>query len=108
MQLTVFVQQLLCHCTVRVSRSRISSTVIASLVCAVPIIADTALLEAYGFLTEEHVFLRGNNEDEAAAMYRVAQMPEAEVFARRHALVALRQKMDERMDGVFRELLRPI
>lgn len=46
--------------------SRISSTILASLVTSAPVVAEQRLLDTYTFLTEEHVFLRKPGEDEVS------------------------------------------
>ncbi|KAJ9522260.1 hypothetical protein QJQ45_008087 [Haematococcus lacustris] len=74
--------------------SRISSTIIASFISSTPLIAEQRLLDTYPFLTPAHVFLREPGEDEAAAMYRVASMPEADIFNRRAAMQQLRLQLN--------------
>jgi hypothetical protein len=51
--------------------TKLSSTILTSLMTATPVIADTAVLESYGFLTREDVFLMEEGEDEVDAMMRV-------------------------------------
>ncbi|PNH12639.1 hypothetical protein TSOC_000405 [Tetrabaena socialis] len=86
--------------------SRISSTILASLIACVPVIAEQRLLDTYTFLDERHVFLRLPGEDEAAAMSRVMALPEAEVLAPREALRALQRQMAGRAEGVLGAYLR--
>ncbi|KAG2440176.1 hypothetical protein HXX76_004289 [Chlamydomonas incerta] len=81
--------------------SRISSTILASLITCVPVIAEQRLLDTYTFLSEEHVFLRQPDEDEAAAMARIAALPDQAIFAKREALCELRRQMDARVDRVL-------
>ncbi|EFJ48709.1 hypothetical protein VOLCADRAFT_104568 [Volvox carteri f. nagariensis] len=85
--------------------SRISSTILASLLTCVPVIAEQRLLDTYTFLEERHVFLRQPGEDEAAAMVRIMGLPEEEVFSRRDALCALQQQMNERADATLTRYL---
>mmetsp|Transcript_17798 Transcript_17798/g.38324 ORF Transcript_17798/g.38324 Transcript_17798/m.38324 type:complete len:401 (+) Transcript_17798:100-1302(+) len=85
--------------------SRISSTILASLITGTPVIAEQRLLDTYTFLTPDHVFLRQPGEDEAAAMYRIARMREEEVLARRQALGELRDQMNARARDMFIKLL---
>eukprot|EP00798_Chlamydomonas_sp_ICE-L_P019961 gene19961-26669_t len=75
--------------------SRISSTILASLITGTPLIANELMLTTYTFLTEKHVFLRQQGEDEVAAMYRIHEMPEEEIVSRREALIELRKQMTE-------------
>ncbi len=110
--------------------SRITSTVLASLITSTPMIADRRLLDVYAFLREEHVFLRRDGEDEvrferspcgreqvappgatlaaagctvqAEAMYRVASLKEAEVLSRRRALTQLRDELNQRSARLLR------
>ena len=69
-------------------------------------IADQQLLDTYTFFTERHVFLRQDNEDEAAAMYRITGMPEAEILAKRAALVELRAQLNTRSTQLFAEYFK--
>lgn len=52
--------------------SKMSSTMVSSLMTGVPVIADEAVLKAYTFLTHDDVFLMRHGEDEVDAMLRVS------------------------------------
>ncbi|KAG2491250.1 hypothetical protein HYH03_010457 [Edaphochlamys debaryana] len=86
--------------------SRISSTILASLVTCVPLIAEQKLLDVYTFMSEKHVFLRQPGEDEAAAMVRVMALPEAEILTRRRAMCELQKEMNERADGLLAQYIQ--
>lgn len=47
------------------------------------------------------MFLRQPDEDEAAAMARIAALPEQAIFAKREALCELRGQIDARVDRVL-------
>jgi hypothetical protein len=50
---------------------KMSSTVVSSLMTAVPIVADAQVLASYSFLKPEHVLLMGPQESEMDVMQRV-------------------------------------
>ncbi|KAL6763640.1 hypothetical protein V8C86DRAFT_2492617 [Haematococcus lacustris] len=85
--------------------SRISSTILASFITSTPLIAEQRLLDTYPFLTPAHVFLREPGEDEAAAMYRVASMPDADIFDRRAAMQQLRLQLNTDSSKLFQRWL---
>jgi hypothetical protein len=53
--------------------NRLSSTIIASIITATPMIATRQLLGVYTFLKEEHVILRGEQEDEVCVVVVVCR-----------------------------------
>ncbi|GFR41928.1 hypothetical protein Agub_g2721, partial [Astrephomene gubernaculifera] len=86
--------------------SRISSTVLASLVTCVPLLAEQRLLDTYTFLSPRHVFLRLPGEDELSAMQRLQALPEEQLLAPRRALCELRGAMNARADELLGGYLR--
>jgi hypothetical protein len=52
-------------------RSKMSSTLVSSLITGTPVVADEAMLKAYSFLHRGDVFLMEPGEDEVDAMLRV-------------------------------------
>ena len=74
--------------------SRISSTILASIITSTPLIAEQRLIDTYTFLKSEHVFLRLTGEDEVGAMYRImGQVPEGEIFKKKQALMDLAKEL---------------
>lgn len=59
-------------------RNKASSTIPASFVVGVPLIAGDDLLEAYTFVDREDVYYRAEGEDEIDVIARIASMPEAD------------------------------
>ncbi|KXZ47353.1 hypothetical protein GPECTOR_36g76 [Gonium pectorale] len=82
--------------------TRLSSTVLASLTTCVPIIATREFLDAYSFLSEDHVFLQYPGEREANVMRRVLELDDATIFGKRRALCALRQRLGQQAAAVLR------
>lgn len=74
--------------------SRISSTILASIITSTPLIAEQRLIDTYTFLKPEHIFLRESGEDEVAAMYRIMdRMTESEIFNKKKALAKLAKEL---------------
>jgi len=71
-------------------------------------IVETRLLEVYTFLKEDHVFLRQDGEDEVEGMYRVMEMPEAEVMAKRRALVSLAEELTISSTDMIRRIINRV
>ncbi|GAX79067.1 hypothetical protein CEUSTIGMA_g6507.t1 [Chlamydomonas eustigma] len=86
--------------------SRISSTIIASLITGVPLIAEQRLLDTYTFFTPEHVFLRKEGEDEVAAMYRIMGMPEEEIMFKRASILTLAHHLQTQSATFFQEIMQ--
>lgn len=68
-------------------------------------IVESKLLEVYTFLKQEHVFLRHKEEDEVDCMYRVMEMPEDVVMAKRRALVTLAEELTHDSANMIGKLL---
>lgn len=62
----------------------------------VPVLADSAFLQAYSMLSPATVFEQHAGEDELAAMFRVARLPSEHIWSTRAALHGLRGEMNGR------------
>ncbi|KAG2490241.1 hypothetical protein HYH03_011365 [Edaphochlamys debaryana] len=93
------------HGTPQYYTMRCSSTVLASLITCVPLIADDTLLAAYYMFKKEHVFYQAPGETEMDVMERVMALPEKELFAKRAAVCRLRDEQLKRTAGVIEELI---
>ena len=71
-------------------------------------IVEPRLLEVYTFLKEDHVFLRHNGEDEVEGMYRVMEMPEAVIMAKRRALVSLAEELTTDSTDKIRRIINSV
>ena len=69
-----------------------------------PLIAEQRLLDTHPYIKEEHVFLRQPGEDEVAAMYRIVQLPDDVIMAKRAAVARLREHLITRSTEKFRKL----
>jgi hypothetical protein len=91
---------------VYVDGSKISSTVVMSLTCGTPMIADDALLAAYPFIPKEATYYRPAGESEVDAMVRVLNMPQQDWFATRAKLLQAREKLRARNAVQLRKLFK--
>jgi hypothetical protein len=73
--------------------SKITSTVVTSLISGVPILADAALMHAYSFLPPSCFYHQWCNESVADGMLRVAAMSAEEHSNVRRSLMAARVKL---------------
>lgn len=83
--------------------TKISSTVLMSLTCGTPMIADDQLLAAYPFIPKAATFYRNASEPELDAMARVLSMSESAWAATRSQLRQAREQLRARN---AQELLR--
>ncbi|EFJ50229.1 hypothetical protein VOLCADRAFT_104053 [Volvox carteri f. nagariensis] len=86
-------------------KTRISSTVLASLTTCVPMIVTQKMLDVYSFFKEEHVFLQRPGEREVDVMMRILSMEDDVIFNRRRALCQLRQELGKLAAAVLNEAL---
>ncbi|GIL64583.1 hypothetical protein Vafri_18474 [Volvox africanus] len=89
-------------------KTRISSTVLASLTTCVPMIATREILDVYTFFKEDHVFVQRPGEREVDVMARVIALDDAAIFARRRALCQLRQALGQQAAAMLREALQDV
>ncbi|KXZ51997.1 hypothetical protein GPECTOR_10g1019 [Gonium pectorale] len=75
-------------------KNKFSSTVLASLISAVPVLADDALLSAYSFLSEATAFKQMSNETVVDAMQRISKLPWIDHQIRRDNLVDLAERLN--------------
>jgi hypothetical protein len=85
--------------------TRITSTVITSLITGVPMLADSAFMRAYRFLPAACFYEQREGESEAAAMLRVARMGVDEHALRRANLVRARDGLQLYSARVMRQLM---
>lgn len=83
-----------------------SSSVAASLIARVPIIASRKNLEAYSFLDESVVYLQGEGETEDDVVDRILRLPGSEISEKRRRLVEFNQRLVQTNLLHFKWILR--
>ena len=73
--------------------TRSSSSVPASLIGGIPLVATRAMLKSYSYLREEDVYVQEGGETELDAIRRVVQMSDEERRAKTKTVYAIRDRM---------------
>lgn len=71
----------------------------------VPILGNQTFLDAYAFLDRAATHLQAAGENEVDAMLRLSKAQPADLWKARAAVVAERERLNERARGVIQQLL---
>jgi hypothetical protein len=85
--------------------TKASSSVAAALLSGVPLVASRRLLQAYGYLALDAVFLMEDGMADAEAMARVAALPDEQAHAVAAAVGRLQKRLFRRNVDALRHMM---
>lgn len=82
-----------------------SSSIAASIIAEVPLIANPKLMRTYSYLDEDAVYMMSDDETEQDVMERVLQLGKREIRKKREGMRAMRDRLLEENDKLAERLI---